>query len=482
MPRTLFAFATVLALFAIALPSTAAAAPSNDVFGSATVIDPATLPFSDAVDITGATTDPGEPQACSFMSQTVWYSITPSADAILGIDASGSSFFDTDLNVYRQDGSGLSGLSFLGCANFGNQTTISVQAGQTYYIQGGKVFGGSGTLQVNVHVVPPPPNDNFADAKVVGGLPFNDVGVDMTAATVEPGEPLFPNGAFTSIAGSVWYRFTPTESGSITATPNASTTTPIVAVYTGDSLANLSQVAGKSGFSPLTFQVDAGTTYDIQLGRPFNFGQSSSMSLRLEVAPNPVASLAFFPTDPSTFDTVQFQNFSFDPGGMNLTAASWDFGDGSSSTDFSPTHRYSVDGDYILRLTVTTSDGRTGSTTATVHVRTHDVAITKLTVPQSASAGQTRQIVVGISNVRYGETVQVQLFRNSDFSPIGTLTQLVPVRTGGRTTSFSFNYTFTGDDAALGKVTFRAVATIIGARDAAPADNSATALPTKVTH
>lgn len=51
---------------------------------------------------------------------------------------------------------------------------------------------------------------------------------------------------------------------------------------------------------------------------------------------------------------------------------------------------------------------------------------------------------------------------------------------GSQTTDFKFSYTFTSNDAAFGKFSFQAVATIVGARDALPADNTATALPTKV--
>ena len=118
-----------------------------------------------------------------------------------------------------------------------------------------------------------------------------------------------------------------------------------------------------------------------------------------------------------------------------------------------------------------------------MHVRTHDVAITKFTVPQSASAGQTRSITVSVTNHRYDETVQMQLYKSvagGSFVPVGSSQQLVPVRGGNRTTDFTFNYTFTTDDAALGKVTFEAVATIMGARDAQPSDNTAISLPTKV--
>jgi hypothetical protein len=56
------------------------------------------------------------------------------------------------------------------------------------------------------------------------------------------------------------------------------------------------------------------------------------------------------------------------------------------------------------------------------------------------------------------------------------------LRGANRTTPFSFNYTFTSDDAAIGKVTFKAIANLVSARDALPADNEAIASPTKVSH
>jgi hypothetical protein len=49
-----------------------------------------------------------------------------------------------------------------------------------------------------------------------------------------------------------------------------------------------------------------------------------------------------------------------------------------------------------------------------------------------------------------------------------------------RVSTVLFSYTFTPDDAIIGKVTFRAVAVILGGRDALPADNVAIGPPTKV--
>jgi hypothetical protein len=137
-------------------------------------------------------------------------------------------------------------------------------------------------------------------------------------------------------------------------------------------------------------------------------------------------------------------------------------------------------------VTVVTLDGRTASSTQVVPVRTHDVAVTKLDVPSRGRVGRTSLVAAQVSDTRYPETVQVQLFKSDPSSPdafllVGTLTQSIPVRPRAQTTRFVFSYTFTSDDGVVGKVTFKAVATIIGARDALPSDNTAIATTTKVT-
>ncbi|HWC72853.1 MAG TPA: PKD domain-containing protein, partial [Gemmatimonadales bacterium] len=198
--------------------------------------------------------------------------------------------------------------------------------------------------------------------------------------------------------------------------------------------------------------------------------------------PPPQANFYNYPSDPSTYDVVQFYDGSYDPGGIGIQTWQWSFGDGATATGSAPTHRYAADGDYQVHLTVTTYDGRSGSIARVIPVRTHDVAITKLTVPNAASSGQTRSISVGVVSNRYPEIVTVSLYKSvpGGYQQIGALQQSVPIRSSNRTTSFNFSYTFTADDAVVGKVTFRAVATIQAGRDALPADNDAIAPPTKV--
>ncbi len=53
--------------------------------------------------------------------------------------------------------------------------------------------------------------------------------------------------------------------------------------------------------------------------------------------------------------------------GWNLSHQ-WDFGDGSTSTDFEPSHEYGVPGDYAVTLTASSECGQPDSTTLTIHV------------------------------------------------------------------------------------------------------------------
>ncbi|HXO86348.1 MAG TPA: LamG-like jellyroll fold domain-containing protein [Gemmatimonadales bacterium] len=337
--------------------------------------------------------------------------------------------------------------------------------------------GGAGTYQLNIKAILPPSNDDFLNATSIGSLPFSDP-VDLSAATTQTGE-LTPSCGvpFGPVSKTVWYTFTPTETRSVLAS-NSATFSTVVGVYTGSSLDALTEVSCRTG--NVAFNAAAGTTYHILVGGLFN--QGGLLEFHLGDTPSPVAGFGFNPFDPSVFDVVQFFDFSFDSAGVGIQSQQWQFGDGATGTGCCPTHKYGADGDYSAQLTITTFDGRAASTSQPVSVRTHDVAITKLSAPTSASAGQSRAIVVGIKNKRYPETVEVLLFKSvpGGFQSVGGVTKSVPLSSGNSTTSFDFSYTFTTADASIGKVTFKAVANLIGARDALPADNEAIAPPTKV--
>jgi PKD repeat protein len=472
-------FAVVLGIAALLVPGTAAAAPpGNDNFANATVIDPSSLPYSDSVTIDEATTEPFEAGQCYYgSSQTAWYSITPSVSGVYRLTRT-ASFYYQFAAAWEQTGAGFAGLSARGCAQWANGTssiTFTAQAGKTYYIQAGSSFFSGGSSGIALELVPAPANDNFANAASISTLPFTST-VDLAGATMEANEPASCNGYQQS--SSAWYRFTAPETASVSASasyPN------IVAAFSGPNVGNLTSLGCRNFGGMLTFRAEAGTTYYFQLSGLFG---NTSVQLQLVKTPAPNASFGWNPFDPSSFDAVQFFDQSSDPGQVGFSSAEWEFGDGgaASSPGCCPSHRYLADGIYHVKLTVTTVDGRVGSITRDVEIRTHDVGVAKLVVPQNAAAGQSKPIIVGLSNHRYPETVRIDLYRSapSGWVYFASSTQSVAVKSGNKTSDFAFNYTFTSDDAALEKVTFRAVATIQNARDALVADNEIISLPTKV--
>ncbi|WP_405089586.1 PKD domain-containing protein [Micromonospora sp. NBC_01392] len=321
--------------------------------------------------------------------------------------------------------------------------------------------------------VDPPVNDNLAGASSVGALPFVDV-QDLSAATVQEGE---PSSCFETDR-TVWYSYTPTVDRLVTA--GAGPDHLGVAVYTGDALDVLTEVSCRSTYAgtPVTFPARAGTTYLFRVGA--NYVEQTTF--RLDVAPAPEVDFDVAEVEWSVFDEVAFWPRLSDPAGLGIDLGSlrWDFGDGTTSTEQYPRHRFTGDGDHQVRLTARTVDGRTASATHTSVVRTHDVAVVKLNTPSTARAGQRVGVTVDVRNTRYDENVEVRLHRSGPFGyeEVGVDTRPVPARSGS--TSFSFAYTVTPQDAAAGKVTFRAVAAVRDHRDALPADNELLSAPVRV--
>lgn len=77
-----------------------------------------------------------------------------------------------------------------------------------------------------------------------------------------------------------------------------------------------------------------------------------------------ITSLTAYPTDPDTDDTVSFSTVV---GGDGPFIYSWNFGDGSTASGASPSHRYDAPGTYVVSLTVSNEAG-TDNRTMTIRV------------------------------------------------------------------------------------------------------------------
>jgi hypothetical protein len=112
----------------------------------------------------------------------------------------------------------------------------------------------------------PPANDDFANAIVVGALPYSNSQTTVDA-TLE-----FDEQQPCGVGSTVWYSFTPTTSGIFEVDTLGSNFDTIVAVYTGNAVNALTLVGcdddggSLGGASKLSFFASAGSTYHIQAG------------------------------------------------------------------------------------------------------------------------------------------------------------------------------------------------------------------------
>ena len=328
------------------------------------------------------------------------------------------------------------------------------------------------SLVLPTGVLAAPSNDNFADAQVVS-LPYS-VYHDTIGATFEADEP-YPSCGYGYPLKTAWFAFTPSTTQTLMARTNYYNFPTILAIYTGSSLNSLSQINCGNWSPVLAFQAQAGVTYYFQIAGLY--GDEGTIPFSLEVAPPPQVGIGYYPGDPSVYDNVNFYANTYDPAGIYGFTYAWTISDGTTSDQYSFNHLFTSDGDYTVSLTVTTADGRVGSATQVLQVRTRDIAISKFSVPQMASTNQTKTINVDIKNNRYSDYVTVYLYKGQpggSEQQIGVLTIYVPAR-ATKPTTFKFSYTFTASDAAVGKAVFKAIASINSGRDALPTDNTAIA-------
>jgi len=151
-----FVLATMLSL-SLAAP-VFAAAPSNDTYAGRTVIG--TLPFSESLDTSEATTDADDDElnaqcGAPETDASVWYELTPTSDAVVLVDVSGS-----DYPAGVLVGTGIPGnFSIVACGPAG--AAFEALVGETYAIlvldDQSDSGGIGGTLTISVDEAPPPP-------------------------------------------------------------------------------------------------------------------------------------------------------------------------------------------------------------------------------------------------------------------------------------------------------------------------------------
>ena len=153
----------------------------------------------------------------------------------------------------------------------------------------GAVLAATALLVSGSAVAAPPSNDNFADAKVIPGLPFSET-VGIAEATTEPGEPSQSFGQ----SRTVWWSFAPSADTLLRVRPRGCCS--FLSVFRADApgFAGLTRL-DSSGSSHLgtTYAVAGGATYYFQSGDLYPYGWETATTLPLEeVLPPPNDDLA----------------------------------------------------------------------------------------------------------------------------------------------------------------------------------------------
>lgn len=250
--------------------------PANDNFASATSIGPA-LPLTANGTTVDSTFQAGEPGALggSGNARSVWFNWTAPTTQRVRLVMCDKTAVDGPLNDSTYVFSGNTLATLVAVANTtSNDCTVDfpVTAGTTYRIGVSGSSKGEFTFQLSMQAAPPPANDNFATPQALGpGLPVSVTG-NNDFATEEVGEP-DDHGDYPGTSRSVWYSWTAGVTGPVRLKTCSRDLRFFTSVYTGNTLAALTEVSDGSNWTECSryFDAVAGTTYRIAVaGGPFD--------------------------------------------------------------------------------------------------------------------------------------------------------------------------------------------------------------------
>ena len=247
--------------------STAVPTPSNDDFAAAPIL---TLPYLDWMNVDGATTDVTDPVLpCgpgTRAYQSVWFQYTPDAsgEVVLSTYSSG---YNTVLAVW----SGTEGsLTNIGCNDdFRGSTsllTLHLNGGSTYYVEVAK-FDTSAPTDYGLYLNLVRVGDDFDVAFLLNSSLPSTATVNALQYSTFPDDPDFTACGVIG-TNSVWYKFIPSQSGTLNVNTVGSDYDTILGVWSGDrgfltSLGCDNDSAGNY-LSDLSVPVTAGNTYYIE--------------------------------------------------------------------------------------------------------------------------------------------------------------------------------------------------------------------------
>lgn len=206
-----------------------------------------------------ATTEATEPWSGQ---QTVWYRFTPAQDIGISLSTEGSGF-NTTLALFE----GADFASLRRVAHNDNArdevmhsalSNLLLRAGRTYVVAVGSVYDDGGDVVLSWITHPYRSPDFFVNARTLTGG-YADHEDSIEGFTVESGEPAHAGQA---AHGSYWYRYTAPTNGILRVWVHSEFFSPRVAVYDGNTAANLTLLPSRSEYGSYG---DAWTSHYVQV-------------------------------------------------------------------------------------------------------------------------------------------------------------------------------------------------------------------------
>ena len=233
----------------------------------------------------GATTSPVS-GTCAFMGSDVWYAYTASCNETATVSfcsGGGAAYFDTVVAVFTGS---CATLTEIACnddsCGLQSEVTFSATAGQTYYIAVGGYQGQQGTFDMSVTCSAPPANDDCVNAIAIGE--------GLTAGSTIGATTSMVTGLCGSMGNDVWYAYTPTCTGTATASfcdGGSANYDTVLAAFSG-TCETLVRSGCNDDFcsllSEISFPVTAGQTYFLAVGG--YEGATGNFSLFVSCSPN----------------------------------------------------------------------------------------------------------------------------------------------------------------------------------------------------
>lgn len=104
-----------------------------------------------------------------------------------------------------------------------------------------------------------------------------------------------------------------------------------------------------------------------------------------------------FKVDASNYKMVAFTNTS-----QNYSTVSWNFGDGGTSTEVSPSHTFATEGEFTVSMTATSSGGKTDTYATKVTIADPNVLLTRLVGETSKTWKLLRDASTGVYPMEVG--------------------------------------------------------------------------------